>query len=171
MNTTYLASHPFSDVLKCILFVFSLMLIGTSCQLKRPVVKEVKQVKLERFNPLSRQLTFSVTPVLHNPNGFTIWCDQLEMEFHLDDIPLGTAVSSERIQLAPKSDTEYTFSQETTVESLGQTFNRLLQQDSVTLRVQSKFHFVGENFDLSVPHTDKRVIFPKQELSKILLGF
>ena len=150
-----------------IVYILSLFAL-VSCEMKDPEFVKVKQVKIKTLNPITRSLTVSFRPVVHNPNSVPFSVSKVESEIFMDETHMGNAVSEEKIILKANEDSEFTIAQNIKVESLIKKLNSFVEKDSIKISLDTKFTFKVSDKEIVIPQLFESYIHPKKEFTGFL---
>lgn len=147
-----------------------LFLLLSACNFQYPEVKQVREIKLKGYNPLTQELKISYIPKVHNPNSFAIWVDAVDTEIFFDGVSLGSTHSEERIDLPAEQASEFSLDQKIKVKNFIQQLKGIMQKDSIKIELDGKYSFKASDYEVKVPYVYETYLSPKKDLAKLLLG-
>lgn len=149
-----------------------LLLLGLciSCQFSAPKLVKVKDFKLKGYNPLSKTLSISYKPTVHNNNDYPLWVDKVETEILFDGFSLGTTSSDKRIKLEANQDSEFLLDQKIKVDEFIKQLRAGLDKDSISIELDGKYTFLAKETEITLPYSYKTYVNPKKDLARLLLG-
>ncbi|MDW3650346.1 MAG: LEA type 2 family protein [Bacteroidia bacterium] len=145
-------------------------LILSACNFQYPEVRQLREIKLKGYNPLTQELKLSYTPKVHNPNSFDIWVDAIDTEIIFDGISLGSTHSEKRIDLPAGQATEFSLDQKIKVQNFIQQLKGIMKKDSIKIELDGKYSFKASDYEVKVPYIYETYLSPKKDLAKLLLG-
>lgn len=155
------------------LFIPSLLLffgLCISCQFNYPELVKIKELKLKGYNPLTKTLSLSYKPTVHNTNDYPLWVDKVETEILFDGYSLGTTSSDQRIKLAANEDSEFLLDQKIKVDEFIKQLRAGLKKDSISIELDGKYTFKAKETEITVPYSYQTYVNPKKDLARLLLG-
>ncbi|MEO1215844.1 MAG: LEA type 2 family protein [Bacteroidota bacterium] len=152
-------------------FIFLLLLlILSACNFEYPEVRQVRDIKLKGYNPLTKELKLGYSPKVHNPNSFDLWVDAIDTEIIFDGVSLGSTHSEERINLEAGKATEFSLNQKIKVRNFIKQIKGLMKKDSIKIELDGKYSFKASDYEVKVPYVYETYLSPKKDLAKLLLG-
>lgn len=156
-----------SILLSSLLLILSLCI---SCQFNYPELVKIQELKLKGYNPLTKTLSLSYKPTVHNDNDFPLWVDKVETEILFDGYSLGTTKSDKRIKLGANQDSKFLLDQKIKVDEFIKQLRSGLKKDSISIELDGKYTFKAQEAEITLPYSYKTFVNPKKDLARLLLG-
>lgn len=159
--------------MKVLRFILVTLILGicflTACEkFLAPEFISMKDLKFTSFK--NNRLNFSISPIIKNPNTFTLWMDGADVDIYFDEEKIGHASSEDKIKLEAEKESEITLNYSVTLDKLKSGPLLLIMKKAVSIKIDGIYTFRNDIKNVTVPYACQTPINFEKELDRLSAG-